>query len=46
MRIAQELNLGVVYNWIAIRQTIDAFLTASGHAKPALNGDELAAGAE
>lgn len=46
VRIAQELNLGVAYNWIAIRQTIDAFLTAAGHTKPAVSAEELAAGAE
>ncbi|MFM9735185.1 trypsin-like peptidase domain-containing protein [Streptomyces niveiscabiei] len=46
VRIAQELNLGIVYNWIAIRQTIDAFLTASGHTQPAVSADELVANAE
>ncbi|WP_333732591.1 trypsin-like peptidase domain-containing protein [Streptomyces sp. IBSBF 3010] len=46
VRIAQELNLGIVYSWLAIRQTIDVFLEAAGYAKPPVNGEELAAAAE
>ncbi|MFJ2960184.1 trypsin-like peptidase domain-containing protein [Streptomyces sp. NPDC087270] len=43
IKIAQELNLGVVYSWHAIEQTIDAAL---GGTVTAITGEDLAAATE